>query len=291
MARPSKAGLDYFPLDVEMDDKIELIEAKHGIVGFGVVLKLFQNIYKNGFYFIASEDRLLLFSKRISVDNNLINDIINDCVKWDIFDSELFEKFLVLTSRGIQKRYIEATKRRKEVEFASQFLLIDDPELSYPEKVNVIINPINVCNNSKKDDINSQSKVKESKVKNIPPYSPPKNQTSKKDQFKKYMQEKISGTSFEQYESILSDFIDYRMSLSGNGKLKTTKGIDGLLKATGDILRSGLDPVKCLKQTMEEEWLKPKPEYFLKNTKRYGKLNGRSEQNAQACYDFCNEDE
>jgi len=36
MARPQKNGLDYFPLDVDMDqdDKIALIEAQHGVVGF-----------------------------------------------------------------------------------------------------------------------------------------------------------------------------------------------------------------------------------------------------------------
>ena len=43
MARPQKEGLDYFPFDVDMDqdDKVALIEAKHGITGFGVVVKLF----------------------------------------------------------------------------------------------------------------------------------------------------------------------------------------------------------------------------------------------------------
>ncbi len=44
MPRPQKAGLDYFPLDTDMekDDKIALIETKYGIVGFGIVIKLFK---------------------------------------------------------------------------------------------------------------------------------------------------------------------------------------------------------------------------------------------------------
>ena len=48
MARPIKTGLDYFPMDVDTDEKFELIEAKHEIVGFGIVIKLFQRIYKSG---------------------------------------------------------------------------------------------------------------------------------------------------------------------------------------------------------------------------------------------------
>ena len=43
--RPLKNGVDYFPLDVVMDDKIELIESIHGIKGFGIIIKIFQKIY------------------------------------------------------------------------------------------------------------------------------------------------------------------------------------------------------------------------------------------------------
>ena len=40
MARPQKAGIDYFPMDVDMDqdDKILLIEAEHGVEGFGILV-------------------------------------------------------------------------------------------------------------------------------------------------------------------------------------------------------------------------------------------------------------
>ena len=44
MVRPLKAGIDYFPLDtnMEQDDKIALIEAKYGVLGFGVIIKIFK---------------------------------------------------------------------------------------------------------------------------------------------------------------------------------------------------------------------------------------------------------
>ena len=45
-------------MDVEMDDKVELIEAKHGITGFGVLVKLYQKIYKEGYFINVTEETL-----------------------------------------------------------------------------------------------------------------------------------------------------------------------------------------------------------------------------------------
>ena len=50
MARPLKDGVTYFPLDVVLDEKFELIEAEFGIKGFAVVVKLYQKIYGQGYY-------------------------------------------------------------------------------------------------------------------------------------------------------------------------------------------------------------------------------------------------
>ena len=46
-----KSGLDFFPLDVCLDKKFELIEAEYGLTGFGVIVHLLQEIYgKEGYY-------------------------------------------------------------------------------------------------------------------------------------------------------------------------------------------------------------------------------------------------
>jgi hypothetical protein len=57
MARPKKQGLEYFPLDVTMDDKVQLIEAKHGIIGFGILIKMYQKIYSEGYYYSWEEEQ------------------------------------------------------------------------------------------------------------------------------------------------------------------------------------------------------------------------------------------
>lgn len=150
MARNVKSGLDYFPLDVDTDDKFELIEAKHELIGFAIIIKLFQRIYKAGYYLEWNDEKLLIFKKSINVDINTINDVINDCLKYGIFNKALFKKYKILTSSGIQKRYFKACERRKILNLHKEFIIVDINE------INVNINWIN-------DDKSTQRKEEESK--------------------------------------------------------------------------------------------------------------------------------
>lgn len=165
MARPIKEGLEYFPLDCDMDqdDKIALIEAQHGIIGFGIVVKLLMKIYKNSYFYEWTEKEQLLFSNRINVDINEVNVVINDLVKWKFFDEKLYKNEKILTSKGIQQRYLTAVGRRQKVKMLKKYLLLDI------ETINVYKNLIIVDINSNSEvvnvDISTQSKVKKSKVK------------------------------------------------------------------------------------------------------------------------------
>lgn len=125
MARPQKQGLDYFALDVNMGDEVELIEAEHGMIGFAVLVKMFQKIYKEGYFYEWNEKNQLLFSSRSCVDKNTIINIIDDCIKWEIFDSNLYNKYKILTSRRIQEHYVAAVYKRINVEMVRDYLLID----------------------------------------------------------------------------------------------------------------------------------------------------------------------
>lgn len=165
MARPQKTGLEYFPLDVDMDqdDKVALIEAQHGLIGFGIVIKLLMKIYKNGYFYEWTEKEQLLFSKKINVDINEVNVIINDCIKWELFHKDMLENNKILTSRGVQKRFLKATDRRQKVEIDRKYLLLSQEDVN--EYKNLVIVNINTFQEPVNDDINPQSKVKESKVK------------------------------------------------------------------------------------------------------------------------------
>jgi len=144
MGRPIKDGLDYFPLDTENDDKLDLIEAKFGLTGYAVIIKLWCRAYKEyGYYYPWGEDEQILFSRGINVNINLVIDIIKYAIIKKLFDAEKL-KIGVLTSRGMQKRYIEASKRRHEISFFLDILL-----------VNADIIPVNVGNKPRRVVLNA----------------------------------------------------------------------------------------------------------------------------------------
>src|SRR5699024_5984448 len=159
MARPKKIGLDYFPIDtnIDLDDKIQLIEAEFGIKGFAIIIKLFCKMYSDkGYYYKWTEVERLLFAKRTGESVGLVDNIVKRSVKWGIFDDSLFNQFQILTSEAIQSRFLDAIKRRDSVDVITDFVLFDVND--YKNEVNVNINLVNVNNNP-------QSKVEESRVK------------------------------------------------------------------------------------------------------------------------------
>ena len=182
--RQNKVGLDYFELDCHMDDKIDLIEAEFGLKGFAIVVKLFQSIYSGlGYYCEWTPDISILWARRLgvthSVDfgkldkpddssalsgfpNNLINNIVAASIRRDIFSKELFDRYSILTSSGIQKRYLNATSKRESVELKKEYLLISIPK----NRKNVVINSISSSGNSISSSGNEQSRVEKSKEEN-----------------------------------------------------------------------------------------------------------------------------
>lgn len=130
MARPVKKGLDFFPLDVTIDDNLELVEAECGLEGFAIVIKLWQKIYANGYYVDWKEENALLFSRRINSELTTVSSVINACFKRDLFNKFMYEKYSILTSKGIQSRYsrICTDAKRKDFAINPEFNLVN-PEL------------------------------------------------------------------------------------------------------------------------------------------------------------------
>ena len=162
----AKKGLDYFSFDVGFfdNDKVALIEAEFGMKGVFVLLKLLCKIYSEGYYCEWGEDQCLLFTSRKlkpsipDLTAGVTQQVVESLVKRNFFNKELYEKHGILTSKNIQERYYEVAKRRQKTEFNNEFWLLENNK-------NVCRNAENVCRNAENVDIFSQSKVKESKVK------------------------------------------------------------------------------------------------------------------------------
>lgn len=158
----AKSGIDYFPLDVSLDKKFELIEAEFGLTGFGVVVHLLQEIYgKEGYYIEWTEEVALLFARRYGLGGGVVSEIVEASVRRGMFDKEIYDKYRVLTSKGIQKRYFEAVSRRKSLEVDYNILLVDPTQIC--KDVNISAKNVNIS--SENADISEQSKVEKSKVK------------------------------------------------------------------------------------------------------------------------------
>lgn len=157
MARPTKEGLDYFPLDVDVfeDEKIEAIAGEFGLKGEIAVIKLLCAIYKKGYFILWNDLTQATLLKRLpGVSKEMLNQIVNRLVKWGFFDKQLFDSVEVLTSENIQATYFEATKRRKS-----------------PKPTKYVINAnINAQDERVNDDVNPQSKGNKSKLNKIKDY-------------------------------------------------------------------------------------------------------------------------
>jgi len=144
MARNLKFGVDYFPMNVDMDldDKMYMIEAKHGNEGFGICVKLLMSIYNNGYYLKWDDKTSTLFSRRKMVSVDKLNEIVDDALDCEFFDREMFDKYGILTSRGIQKRYVEIVKRRKLVPIVKDYFLLYE-RIDYENMGNILFVDIN----------------------------------------------------------------------------------------------------------------------------------------------------
>ena len=168
--RQNKVGLDYFELDCHMDEKVRLVQAEYGLKGFAVFVKLLQEIYGGyGYYCEWTQDRELLFASENGLNGGsqqLLGDIVEACIRRNIFSERLFKEYGILTSSGVQKQYLKATVKREVVEMKKEYLLISVPV----NRKNVVINSISSGINDISDTGNAQSRVEKSKV--YPPISP-----------------------------------------------------------------------------------------------------------------------
>ena len=102
-----------------MNDSVKFIEAKHGITGFGTLIKLWSKIYSGeGYYCHWDEKTKYLFCKEIGVDIATLDDILQSCLDENLFDRQKLQAFSILTSKGIQIRYFKIVKeaKRKDIE-------------------------------------------------------------------------------------------------------------------------------------------------------------------------------
>lgn len=130
MARPPKEGLGYFPLDVDFmgDKKVKLLKAEFGAAGVMVFLAILAEIYRNnGYYMRWDRDDCLLMAEEVGcgLTPAAIEEIAQGCVRRSLFDERVANVFGVLTSSGIQRRYVRAAAERSNIYIIAEYFLLD----------------------------------------------------------------------------------------------------------------------------------------------------------------------
>lgn len=161
MARPTKKGIDYFSFDVDFfeDEKIEPISGEFGLKGEIITIRLLCAVYRNGYFAMWNEQLKMTLANRCKVSSELIEQVIHRLVKWGFFDENLFNSAKIITSKGIQKRFKEATRKRKyNYEDLDFWLIFDEKEVSGGN---------NSLTKEFRAEITTQSKVKYSNIESV----------------------------------------------------------------------------------------------------------------------------
>ena len=241
-------GINYFPVGVNFmeENAMEVIEAKYGIKGSAIVLKLMCKIYKEGYYIRWDEEQCLIFANKAGreVQAEEVQGIIEILFTKGILDRNSYQENGILTSESIQKVWMEATKRRKRELSELPYLMVkpekengkaDTPpalqEIQQPElfkKEKTPVNPKNVVHHVAVDAKNActsgQSKVIEKKAeanKEFPPSAPPKGEGEERKGDSAYLP--IPGYAFNTMTHNYSGLMDTlkRLSITDTGEVNS----------------------------------------------------------------------
>lgn len=181
MGRTATDGLTYFNIDCAQEDNLNFIEAKFGIIGYGVWVKLLRKIYMiKGYYCEWSEKNVYLFAKEVGLEVDKINEIVETCLAEGLFHRGIFDAYGVLSSPGIQKRWVKIVteaKRKSCTVIQNLSLLGFTPEDKVKTPEFILETPEKIPQKKGKE-----IKEKESKKNNVVPAepSPPKKISTKK---------------------------------------------------------------------------------------------------------------
>ena len=170
MARPKAKGVEYFPLDVGFlsDLKIRKIMLSHGPASIAVLIYIFAAIYKDEGYFMSiKDDEISLIALDTNLDADYVKEVINRACEVELFSFRIYDNFRILTSEGIQNRYLKITERRKSVKINADINLINADMMYTETRVNVAETRVNVYKNEQSKVKEIESKVNKSKEKSF----------------------------------------------------------------------------------------------------------------------------
>jgi hypothetical protein len=133
MARKPKKRIDYAGWSVDIfssDTKIDKLLDAQGWVGFGIYFYLCQMAFgSDGYFYEWCYDLCATTARKMGggVGAGTVKETVDYCLQIGLFNQRLFDRWGVLTSRGIQKSYLQVlqSKNRQGTEIISDYWLLD----------------------------------------------------------------------------------------------------------------------------------------------------------------------
>lgn len=172
MARPERNNVDYFPFYCDEGKKMFYIEERYGNDGFATFVKILRELAKSDYHYLNLSDKttLMFLSAKCKVDVSTLENIINDLVELEKFDSKLWANKIIWCQSfvdSIEDAYI----KRKNKCITYQGLLLHLQGIGILKRNKLQLKGVD----------KPQSKVEYSKVdKNIPLYEEFKSYTIEK---------------------------------------------------------------------------------------------------------------
>ena len=158
----SSMGLDYFNIDINIfsDGKILKLMNRYGPIGFVSYITILAHVYANGYYLEYSiEDTTQLLLSRIGgkyfSGRNKIQELILFLAHIDLIDMKMLNQHVV-TSKGIQKRFVKMTKKRQNQDLSKYWIILD-------ENVSDVVQAIDFKEEVKKDEKLTKKEIRRRK--------------------------------------------------------------------------------------------------------------------------------
>ena len=104
--------IDYYPIEISIfqDAKVQKLIQYQGAKAATVYVYLLCEIYRNGYYILWNKTTVQLVMQALNLDVAFVKEVVICCAKVGLFNSEYLYKEEILTSKGIQKRYLRISK-------------------------------------------------------------------------------------------------------------------------------------------------------------------------------------
>lgn len=105
-------NIDYYPIEISIfqDAKVQKLIQYQGAKAATVYIYLLCEIYRNGYYISWNKTTVQLVMQALNLDVAFVKEVVICCAKVGLFNSEYLYKEEILTSKGIQKRYLRISK-------------------------------------------------------------------------------------------------------------------------------------------------------------------------------------